>query len=390
VLSVALSLLLAAVLIAWLRFGWQLRRISKFPNLAQTTGETPTSGWPALSVIVACRNEERAVRAALASLLTQDYPALQIVAVDDRSEDATGAILDALAADQPRLRVHHVEGLPPGWLGKTNALHRAAQEADGEFLLFTDADVIFAPGALRRAVAWAVNEQLGHAVALPHFVAPGILERSFVSLFAMLLLLQQRVAAIGDGGGHFGIGAFNLVRRRDYDAVGGHARLRLEVVDDVRLGLILHQAGTAQGVADSGGIVRVRWQRGFLASMRGLVKNIFAGCEYSWLRVLRPILLVPLATTVPAVLLVAAAHPAVQLLAAAALVVPVVLLGATSRRLAAGHGAEGLLLPFVGLCLAVVALASALVVTARGAVIWRDTRYELGELRANCVRDPEA
>jgi hypothetical protein len=387
VLSVVLALLLAGVLLTWLRFAWALRRISALPNLAQTTGEAPPSGWPLLSVVVACRNEEAAVRAALTSILAQDYPALQVVAVDDRSEDATGAILDALAAEHPRLRVLHVDRLPPGWLGKTNALHRGAQEAAGEFLLFTDADVVFAPGTLRRAIAWAGDRQLGHAVALPHFVAPGLLERSFVSLFAMLVLLQLRLAELRGSDGDIGVGAFNLVRRRDYDAVGGHTRLRLEVVDDIGLGVILRQAGTAQGVADSGGTVRVRWQRGFLASMRGLVKNFFAAYEYRWRNVLRPILLVPLATTLPAVLLFAAPHPGVRVLAAAAFVVPALLLGATARRIAAGHGAEGLLLPVVGLCLAAVVLISALVATARGAVIWRGTRYELDELRANCVRD---
>jgi len=387
VLSVVLALFLAGVLLTWLRFAWALRRISAIPNLAQMKGEAPPSGWPILSVVVACRNEEAAVRAALTSILAQDYPALQVVAVDDRSEDATGAILDALAAEHPRLRVLHVDRLPPGWLGKTNALHRGAQEAAGEFLLFTDADVVFAPGVLRRAIAWAVDRQLGHAVALPHFVAPGVLERSFVSLFAMLVLLQLRLAELRGSDGDIGVGAFNLVRRRDYDAVGGHTRLRLEVVDDIGLGVILRQAGTAQGVADSGGSVRVRWQRGFLASMRGLVKNFFAAYEYRWRNVLRPVLLVPLATTVPAVLLFAASHPGVRVLAAAAFAVPALLLGATARRIAAGHGAEGLLLPVVGLCLAAVVLTSALVATVRGAVVWRGTRYELDELRANCVRD---
>jgi len=387
--------LLAGVLVAWLRFAWVMRGIAALPNLAHERADPPAGGWPKLSVVVACRNEEANVRAALASLLAQDYPDLQIVAIDDRSEDRTGAVLDAMAADDPRLRVLHVTSLPAGWLGKTHALQRGAEQATGDFLLFTDADVLFAPDALRRAIAWAVRDGLGHAVALPQFVAPGFAERSFVSLFGMLLLIHLRVDRIGRsdgarvGAGHVGVGAFNLVRRSDYDAVGGHTRLRLEVVDDVKLGLILRRAGVAQGAADSGGMVRVRWQRGFVASMTGLVKNFFSGCEYLWRNVFRTALLVPLATVFPLVCLFVAPHPLPRVLAAAALAVSVALLGASARRVAGGRGTEGLLLPLVGPCLAAVALTSAIVATARGAVVWRSTRYDLRELRANCVRESE-
>jgi glycosyltransferase involved in cell wall biosynthesis len=392
VANAVLSLLLAGVLLAWLRFAWVLRGVGALPNLARESADPPAGGWPKLSVVVACRNEEAHVRAALASLLAQDYPALEIVAIDDRSEDRTGAVLDGLAAGDPRLRVLHVTSLPAGWLGKTHALQRGAEQAAGDFLLFTDADVVFAPDALRRAVAWAVRDGLGHAVALPQFVAPGFAERSFVSLFGMLLLIDLRVDEIGrrDGGrGHIGVGAFNLVRRDAYDAVGGHTRLRMEVVDDIKLGLILRRAGVAQGAADSGGTVRVRWQSGFFASMTGLVKNFFAGCDYLWRNVFRSAVLLPFATVFPLVCLFAAPTPLARVLAAAALAVPVVVLGRAARRIAGGRGTEGLLLPIVGPCLAAVALTSAIVTTARGAVVWRSTRYDLRELRANCVRDDQ-
>lgn len=390
-LALVLSLLLVGVLVAWLRFAAALRHMSRLPNLANASGEVPPEGWPKLSVVVACRNEEAAIRDALASLLAQDYPDLEVVAVDDRSEDATGAILEALAGQHARVRVLHVDALPDGWLGKTHALQRGGERATGALLLFTDADVLFAPGALRRAVAWAVRDRLEHAVALPHFVAPGLLERSFVSLFAMFLLLHLRVNELArpDGAGHLGIGAFNLVSRDAYAAIGGHARLRLEIVDDVKLGLLLRRSGARQGCADSGGLVRVRWQRGFVASLRGLVKNFFAGCEYRWRNVLRSVLLMPLATTFPAVCLAFAPTPVARALAAAALAVPLFLLGVTARRLAGGRGYEGLLLPFAGVCLAAVALASALVTLARGAVIWRGTRYDLRELEARCVRESD-
>ena len=376
-------------MLVWLRFAWVLRRIDARPTVAGIDGALPPEvAWPKLSVVVACRNEEGALRAAISSLLAQDYPSLELVAVDDRSEDATGGILDELSATHPALRVLHLDTLPVGWLGKTNALHQGAAHASGDFLLFTDADVLFAPGTLRRAIAWAVRDDLGHAVALPHFLAPGLLERAFVSLFALFLLVHLRADAIGRPGGraHIGIGAFNLVRRDAYAAIGGHQLLRFEIADDVKLGLLLARTGARQGCLDSGGLVRVRWQRGFVASMRGLVKNSFAGLEYRWGHTLATAFLVPFLTTFPFAYTLLGAGGLTRALAAASLALSVALHGATARRLAGGRGYEGLLLPVGGLAVAAVVLASALAATLRGAVIWRGTRYDLRELRAACVR----
>lgn len=386
------TVLLAGVLLAWLRFAWILVRIGRLPELARLSPDLPAGvAWPRVSVVIACRNEEAGVRQAVTSLLAQDYAPYEVVVVDDRSEDATGAILREVAAGHPALRLVRVDELPAGWLGKTNALQQGAAGATGDWLLFTDADVVFAPDTLRRAISWALRDGLGHAVALPRFVAPGFLERSFVSLFGMFLLLDLRVDELGRAGSraHIGVGAFNLVRRDAYLSIGGHQRLRLEVADDVKLGLLLRRSGVRQGCADSGGLVRVRWQRGFVASMRGLVKNFFAGLEFRWLGTLRTLLLIPLATTFPAICLALGPGAGVRLLGAAAFAVPLVLQGASARRLAGGDGTEGLLLPFAGVCLAFVALASALAATLRGAVIWRGTRYPLRDLQTGGVREAD-
>jgi hypothetical protein len=388
--------LLAFVLAAWLRFAWLYRRVASLPDLSRCPDQMADGRpWPKLSVVVACRNEAPNVRRALSSLLAQDYPAYEIVAVDDRSEDATGAILGELAQAHSALRVARVDALPPGWLGKTNALHQGAAAATGDWILFTDADVMFAPGALRRAIAWADRERLGHAVALPHFVAPGLFERAFVALFGFLLLMFMRPDELRRPGtrGHVGAGGFNLVRADAYRAIGGHQRLRLEVADDVKLGLVLRRSGVRQGCADSGGLVSVRWQPGFVATLRGLLKNFFAGAEYRWSETLRVALSVPLATTLPAAYLLgaggAARSTAGVLLALAACLLAFALVGAAARQLAGGSGFEGLLVPFIGPCLSGVALASALGATARGGIVWRGTLYPLADLKAAVVRDAQ-
>src|SRR5918997_1721193 len=114
-------------------------------RLADLPTEAPEGGWPSLAILFAARNEEEAVGPATRSFLAQDYPGLEVIAVDDRSTDATGAILDAIAAGEDRLRVVHVRELPAGWLGKTNALQMASEATSATWLLFSDADVILAP-----------------------------------------------------------------------------------------------------------------------------------------------------------------------------------------------------------------------------------------------------
>jgi cellulose synthase/poly-beta-1,6-N-acetylglucosamine synthase-like glycosyltransferase len=123
---------------------------------------------PRVSIVVAARNEAAMIESAVRSLLTIDYPDYELIVVDDRSEDATGEILERLKAEiGTRLVAVHVRELPAGWLGKTHAMWRAAREATGEWILFSDADVVHAPQALRRAVHYAEQERAGHMVLFP-------------------------------------------------------------------------------------------------------------------------------------------------------------------------------------------------------------------------------
>ncbi len=378
----------ALTLAAWIRLAWlghqDRRALVRLP---------PPGGEPAGSVtaIVPCRNEAATVERAMRSLLAQDLADLRVVAVDDRSDDGTRAILDRLAAQDPRLEVVHVAALPDGWLGKNHACDAGARRARGSWLLFTDADVVFSPDALRRALAGARAHGLGHLAVVPRFVAPGLLERAFVTAFAALLAPLVGVRDLRRPGtrAYFGVGAFNLVRRADYERVGGHRRLPLEVVDDVKLGLLLRRSGVPQGVADSDGIVSVRWQHGFLPSVLGLVKNAFAALEYRPARAVAAAAMGAVAGLAPVALLLAGPGPLVRALAAAALAVAALHHAEAARRLTGSSGAEGLLMPGCAVLLSAVVLGSALTAWARGGVVWRGTHYPLERVRAGCLRDED-
>ena len=285
----------------------------------------------------------------------------------------------------------HVEALPDGWLGKNHACHAGARRARGAWLLFTDADVVFAPDALRRGLAAARAHGLGHLAVIPRFVAPGLLERAFVTAFAALLAPFVGVRDLRRPGtrAYFGVGAFNLVQRAAYERAGGHRRLPLEVVDDVKLGLLLRRSGVPQGVADSGGLVSVRWQHGFLPSVLGLVKNAFAALEYRPGRALAAAAMGALGGVAPVALLLLGPGPLVRGLAAAALAIAVLHHAEAARRLSGASGAEGLLMPLCALLLSAAVIGSAVVAWRQGGVVWRGTHYPLERVRAGCLRDED-
>ncbi len=384
--------LAAAALVAWARLLWlgvrTRRALLHLPPLPDGGREESPAR---VTAVVPCRNEERGVEAAMSSLLAQDLPGLRVVAVDDRSADATGAILDRLAAADPRLEVVHVAALPERWLGKNHACAEGARRATGEWILFTDGDVVLASDALRRAVALARARGLGHLSLVPRFVAPGFAERAFVTAFVALLAPSVRVWELPLPGtrAYFGAGAFNLVRRADYEAAGGHARIAMEVVDDVKLGLLLRRSGVAQGVGDSEGLVAVRWQHGFLPSVLGLVKNAFAAVEYRTGLALAAAAAGTFAAAAPLALLLLAPAPAARALALLALALSVWHHALSARGLARGSGAEGLLMPACTLLLSLVLLVSALAARWRGGVVWRGTHYRLEDVRAGCLRDED-
>ncbi len=388
-MSGLLLALAAAALGGWLGVAWLAWRADRaLPDLEALP---PDPHPPPLSVVVPCRDEARGVEAAVRSLLAQRLPSLQVVAVDDRSTDATGAILDRLAAEDPRLAVVHVTALPAGWLGKNHALEAGGRRATGEWILFTDGDVVFGPGALARALGHARTHRLGHLAAAPRFVAPGFLERAFVTgfgAFASLAFQVHRLRVAGSSA-FVGVGAFNLVRRADWERIGGHQRLRLEVVDDLKLGLVLRRSGVPQGAVSGGGLVSVRWQHGLWPSVLGLVKNAFAGTEYRPGVAVAASLALALAGLGPLALVVLALARGEVLaaaLAGGALLVGVTIHGGAARRLAGGSGLEGLALPLSSALLAGVLLGSTATALWRGGVVWRGTPYPLDALRRGCVR----
>ena len=254
------------------------------------------SGNPRVSIIVPARNEEETIEQALRTLLTLDYENYEVIAVNDRSTDRTGEIMERVSQNphpvaqnatrmgHPLRVIHHTE-LPPGWLGKTHAMWTAANQASGEWLLFTDADVMFKPDSLRRALAYAEAEPADHVVLFPRMIMKRPGEYMMIAFFQTMFMFGHRPWKVADPStdDHMGVGAFNLVRRRVYDAVGTYEALRMEVLDDMKLGKVVKKSGFAQRNVFGGDLISIRWGRGALGIVNNLTKNFFAVLSFqSW------------------------------------------------------------------------------------------------------------
>jgi glycosyltransferase involved in cell wall biosynthesis len=249
-------------------------------------------GNPRVSIIVPARNEEADIQRTLEQLLALDYDNYEIIAVNDRSTDRTGELMDAIAARadaNKRLRIIHVDSLPSAWLGKTHAMWTAAKEATGDWLLFTDADVLFKPESLRRSLAYAEEERADHVVLFPRMIMKHPGERMMIAFFQALFVFGHRPWKVADpkAKDHMGVGAFNLVRRSVYECVGTYERLRLEVLDDMKLGKVIKNAGFCQRNVFGEDLISLRWAKGTLGVVDNLTKNFFAVLSFRpWLVVI--------------------------------------------------------------------------------------------------------
>jgi cellulose synthase/poly-beta-1,6-N-acetylglucosamine synthase-like glycosyltransferase len=243
---------------------------------------------PSVSIVIAARNEARHIEEALRSVLNQDLPDTEFIIVNDRSTDDTGAILDRMSREHPHLRVVHLVTLPAGWLGKTHAQHVGAQQATGEWLLFTDADVVMAPSTVRRALSYAIREGRDHVAVGPRFHMPGVWLNMFAGAFVLFFGMYAKPWKARDPNSKrfIGIGAFNLVRTSHYRKCGGHAPIAMRPDDDMKLGKLWKMNGARQEFLFGGELMRVEWYATVRELVRGLEKNSFAGVDYSLLMVI--------------------------------------------------------------------------------------------------------
>jgi glycosyltransferase involved in cell wall biosynthesis len=378
--------------LAWLaKLVEAARGFATIPNLLMPEHDSAPAHGPSVTVIVPARNEAANVGACLESLLAQDYRELRILAVDDRSTDETRAVIEVLArAHADRLEVADISELPPNWLGKTHAMAVAARSAiaahQPDYLLFTDADIVFRPDAIRRSLANAVATQADHFVVLPTTIARTRGEAmilAFLQVMSLWAIRPWRVAdprAMRDA---IGVGAFNLIRTPAYEMLGGFEVAPMEILEDLALGRRVKRAGLRQRVATAPGMVSVHWAPGMMGIVAGMTKNLFAVFRF------RPALLLAadawmVLFCVAPVGFLAYSDTCLQELIALASVFGLYALSGRTSRIPPIYAAS---FPVGAVVVAYSMLRSMAITIRDGGVTWRGTFYPLNELRAHALRD---
>lgn len=380
------------IAVPWLvALGWLVRAVSllrnahKIPDLLSLPLPAPIrskDARPVLSVVVPACNEEASIAATVRAILASKGLDLELIVIDDRSTDATGRILDAIAAeDYPQLRVLHIENLPAGWLGKPHALAQGAALAQAEYLLFADADVLFREDALLRALDHLKREQLDHLVLYPTQLLETVGERMTIGALAAIGACALPIWKIPDPSTRefLGAGAFTLVTRAAYETVGGWGALRMQVLEDLRFGWEIKRGhGLRQQVVFGKDLLRLRWAIGAFGVIRNMTKNGFALFRFRPYEALPGIAALAVFFLAPIAALLGPPAARWSCVPFALALVIFYARNASRNGVPAGY----VLLYPIGAILLLFALARSLVLTLlRGGVEWRGTLYPLKQLR---------
>lgn len=389
--AILLGLYAATAATYWGYAAYAMWRMADLPTLARDRSPEPER-WPGLSILVPGCNEGEKMEAAARSLMALDYPDFRIILIDDRSTDETGRIVDRLAGEDERVTGLHVTELPDGWLGKVNALNTGFAAADGELVLLTDADVHYEPNALKRAVAHFVAGDLDHLAAIPGLWPTNWLLDGLIAAFIRQFLMVVRPWKVRDPNSprFMGVGAFNLIRREAFLEAGGFEWLRMEVADDMAVGMMMKRAGRRCGVINAAGAIQMHWYQGVGQAVRSSERawstpgdcsaaGMIGGAVVSTLLEMSPLL----GPVVAGLCFALGAAPAVQAAGWAMLAAPLGL--AVTAAMMVRWAPPRMLPPIVAPLVAPVSfyatIRSALLGLRRGGIVWRGTLYTNDQLR---------
>jgi len=239
----------------------------------------PPPNAPLISVCVPARNEERNIRACVEAILAQDYPNFEVIALDDRSTDATPELLRQLATSDDRLRVIDGVALPQGWAGKPHALFQAAAAAQGEWLCFVDADTFLSPNTLSSSFTKAIETQADMFTIMTFQILDSFWEKVVMPIVMTALSVGFSPRKVNDPNSKDAIanGQFILIRRSVYDAIGGHESVKDQIVEDKAIAEQVKWNGYRLVVANGFSVARTRMYTSLTEMWEGWTKNIYLG-----------------------------------------------------------------------------------------------------------------
>ncbi len=274
--NLLVTAILAVLFLIFLSNLYMLRK--KYPP------NIPDDRLPFVSVLIPARNEERNIENILRSVLEQDYPNYEVIALNDNSEDRTGEIIDSLKVMFPKLKSINGKELENGWTGKCYACSQLYESARGEWLLFTDADTTHYNGSIRDSVELALYRGADLLTLLPRLEMKSVSEKIIMPMLMFTLMCLLPFYFVDKPGFRkysLGIGPFMLFRRTAYEKIGGHESVKSALVEDVWLGRKIKEYGLKLVCEDGKNMLSVRMYRNFGEIWDGFSKNIFAGFNFS-------------------------------------------------------------------------------------------------------------
>ncbi|MDQ3909177.1 MAG: glycosyltransferase [Thermoproteota archaeon] len=236
--NLVLSAIMAGIFCVWLYFLTYMIKSFRQSPILESFDQTSVSRFPKVSVILPARNEGHYIARCLDSLLEQDYPNFEIIAINDSSTDRTGEIMKAYASND--LRVIHIDASPKpeGWTGKNWACYQGFLRARGELLMFTDADSKHSPTTMSLAVGHLMSENLEALTAVPRLICNDFWTKMTLPVLAIFLHTRFSPIRVNDPNNKIGyfFGSFFLITRSTYEAIGTHKGVREELVEDGALG----------------------------------------------------------------------------------------------------------------------------------------------------------
>jgi glycosyltransferase involved in cell wall biosynthesis len=350
-----------------------------YKTIKQLSSQPIMENEPSVAIIIAVRNEEDDLEKALQSVCNLNYKNYCIVVVNDRSTDRTAEILEGFKIRYPQLTMVTITSLPDGWLGKNNALYQGYMHSTEEWMLFTDADIVFHPDSLGRAMSFAVGKQLDHLPIFPEMVSRSAILNSVLATFSIMLMIHLKPwdAKKPKSKAFAGIGAFNLVRRSAYEKMGTHVRIKLRPDDDLQLGLQIKSAGLRQDVLAAKGYIWLEWYTSLSAFGNGLLKNSFAMADYQLPKAVGEVIGILVSVALPMPVMFIFGTTAIRLMACAMLAFHVIYMVIVPPN----KWWYALMIPFAGFFIAYIFLKATIVTTRQGGIYWRDSFYSLKMLR---------
>jgi chlorobactene glucosyltransferase len=302
------AILTALALVAWTSRHFQLSRAARMmPPLDSTMYGNDDGALPTVSLLVAAKDEAANIEACVCSLVAQDYSRLEIISVNDRSSDATGAILDRLAAESSRLTALHVRELRAGWFGKNNAMREGIERAGGEWLCFTDADCVqTCQRSLTIAMRYALEKGVDFLSVLPAHETKGFWESVIQPACSGIMMIWFNPLRVNNPARRtaYANGAFMLMRRSCYEAIGGHDAVKTELNEDMHMARRAKEAGQRLLVVSNVDLYTVRMYDGFAQTRAGW-SRIFYGCFGTLRRLVATAVMVVMVSLLPWVALAA-------------------------------------------------------------------------------------